>query len=248
MAFLRIKDLSKTFQSKKGEIKALDDVNAEVEEEEFVAFLGPSGCGKTTLLKTVAGLIQPTSGRIEYREGKKLDRGDLGFVFQDYALFDWKTAGENLMIAQKLAGKEPSVDRKKEFLGMVELTDFEGRYPSDLSGGMRQRLALARTLIYDPDLVLMDEPFAALDELTKERLYSSFMEILEDTEKTVIYVTHDIEEAYMFADRLVVMSSGGRIVENIDIDGDSPRSKEVLSSKSFKETRERVMERIGEEI
>lgn len=246
MSFLKIEDLSKTFQEGDGEVHALRNLNVEVEENEFVAFLGPSGCGKTTLLRTVAGLIQPTSGRIEYRSGEKLDRGDLGFVFQDYALFDWKTAGENLMLAQKLSGQDPSEERKQEFLEMVELEDFEGSYPGNLSGGMRQRLALARTLIYDPDLILMDEPFAALDELTKNRLYSSFADILDETNKTVMYVTHDIEEAYMFADRLEVMNSNGRMVETIDIDGDPPRDQDVLTSEKFRETRENVMEMIGD--
>lgn len=247
MSFLKIEDLSKTFQDGEGEVHALRNLNVEVEENEFVAFLGPSGCGKTTLLRTVAGLIQPTSGRIEYREGEKLDRGDLGFVFQDYALFDWKTVGENLMLAQRLSGQDPSEKRKQEFLEMIELEDFEDSYPGDLSGGMRQRLALARTLIYDPDLILMDEPFAALDELTKNRLYSSFADILDETNKTVMYVTHDIEEAYMFADRLIVMNSEGEMVESIEIDGEPPRNKDVLTSEEFRKTRESVMDMIGDE-
>lgn len=244
MTFLEIKDLSKKFTGEE-ETVALRNVDLKVQRNEFVAILGPSGCGKTTLLRTVAGLIQPTSGRIEYREGKKLDRGDIGFVFQDYALFDWKTSGQNLMLAQELSGMPPSEERKDEFLDMVGLEDFEGSYPGDLSGGMKQRLALARTLIYNPKLVLMDEPFAALDEITKEQLYSKFGEILEETEKTVLYVTHDIEEAYLFADRLIVMNGSGEVIERLDLEDEPPRSKEVLSADEFQETRERVMDMIG---
>lgn len=247
MAFLRTENLSKVFRDDQGEVQAFDSVNVEVRQHEFVAFLGPSGCGKTTLLRTVAGLVQPTEGRVVYREGEKFDRGDLGFVFQDYALFDWKTAGQNLMIAQELAGQDPSKEQKQKFLEMVELEDFEDSYPGNLSGGMRQRLALARTLIYNPDLVLMDEPFAALDELTKERLYSGFKDILEETDKTVMYVTHDIEEAYMFADRIVVMAANGKVVDNIDVRGEAPRDKESVSTQNFRDTKERIMDEIGVE-
>ena len=243
MPFLDIIGLSKSFNG--GETTALKDINLEVGKNEFVAILGPSGCGKTTLLRTVAGLVQPTDGTINYREGKKLDRGEIGFVFQDYALFDWKTSGQNLMLAQKLSGMEPSEKRKDKFLEMVGLEESEQNYPGNLSGGMKQRLSLARTLIYNPKLVLMDEPFAALDEITKEQLYSNFADILETTEKTVLYVTHDIEEAYLFADRLIVMNGGGKIIDRIDIDEEPPRSKAVLASDNFRETRERVMDMIG---
>lgn len=244
MSFLEIRDLSKTFTGGE-ETTALRGINLEVEKNEFVAILGPSGCGKTTLLRTVAGLVQPTSGSIEYRQGRKLDRGDIGFVFQDYALFEWRTSGQNLMLAQKLSGMDPSEDRKDKFLEMVGLEEFEDSYPRDLSGGMKQRLSLARTLIYNPKLVLMDEPFAALDEITKEQLYSRFGDILEETEKTVMYVTHDIEEAYLFADRLVVMSGEGKVIDRLSIDEEPPRPQKVLATDEFQETRERVMDMIG---
>lgn len=243
---LEIEDLSKTFHEGKKEVKALQNVSFSVEKQEFVAVLGPSGCGKTTLLKIIAGLMQPTEGKVVYREGEKLERGDIGFVFQNYALFNWKTVEENLKTAQRMAGAEVSPDGAEEYLKMVGLEDFSESYPGELSGGMRQRLGVARALVYDPDLVLMDEPFGALDELTKERLYSRFEEILEKTDKTVVYVTHDIEEAYLFADRLLVFSETGNIADEINLNSEAPRDKNSLSNEKFFDIKERVMKTIEE--
>lgn len=245
MSQLEVRNLSKEFGNGKMEVEALQNVSFSVESQEFVAVLGPSGCGKTTLLKIIAGLIQPTEGKIVYREGEKLKRGDIGFVFQDYALFDWKTVEENLITAQRMANQKVSSERVQRYLEMVGLEEFAYSYPGELSGGMRQRLGVARALIYDPDLVLMDEPFGALDELTKENLYGKFEEILEETDKTVIYVTHDIEEAYLFADRLLVFSETGKIEDDIDIESEAPRDKEVLSTDEFFEVKEKVMNIIG---
>ncbi len=243
MSQLEVRNLSKKFQEGGSEVEALQNVSFKVNEHEFVAVLGPSGCGKTTLLRVIAGLVSPSSGEVVYHGNNK--SGDIGFVFQDYALFDWKTVEENLVTAQKMADQKVSHERVETYLEMVDLKEFSDSYPGELSGGMRQRLGVARALIYDPDLVLMDEPFGALDELTKESLYSDFREILEETDKTVIYVTHDIEEAYLFADRMLVFSETGNIAEEIDLSSKAPREKEVLSTEQFFDTKDKVMDVIG---
>lgn len=245
MTQLKVENLSKTFSNGTKEVKALQDVSFEVDSQEFVAVLGPSGCGKTTLLRMLANLEKPTTGSINYNDGNT-EKGDIGFVFQDYALFEWKTVRENLLTALKMADCQISQALVEEYLEMAGLEDFADSYPSELSGGMQQRLGVIRALIYDPDLVLMDEPFGALDELTKESLYDSFRNILGITDKTVIYVTHDIEEAYLFADRLLVFTGKGTLEEEIDLDSEAPRDKEVLSSKKFFQTKETVMNIIEE--
>jgi len=244
MSQLKIRNLSKKFDEGKKEVKALQNISFQVNEHEFVAVLGPSGCGKTTLLRVIAGLVSPSNGEVIYNNGNH-GSGDIGFVFQDYALFDWKTVEENLITAQRMANQEVSSERVQRYLEMVELEKFADSYPGELSGGMRQRLGVARALIYDPDLVLMDEPFGALDELTKENLYGNFQKILERTNKTVVYVTHDIEEAYLFADRMLVFSETGKIQEEIDIESETPRQKDVLSTDEFFEVKEKVMNIIG---
>lgn len=245
MTELRLESVSRRFDDGDQTVQALDDINIEIDTDEFVAFLGPSGCGKSTLLRIIAGIIQPTEGRVVYREGGKLDRGDIGFVFQDYALFDWKTVRGNIATAARLARRPLDDDEIDAQLERVGLDEFGDAYPGELSGGMKQRAALARTLAYDPDIVLMDEPFAALDAITKERMYDHFRELLDGTDKTVVYVTHDIEEAYLFADRIVVLSGDGRILEELEPDGTGPRDKDVLETDQFFETHDRIMDLIG---
>lgn len=245
MTELRLESISRQFTEGGKTIQALDDISIEIGADEFVAFLGPSGCGKSTLLRIIAGIIQPTDGRVVYREGEKLDRGDIGFVFQDYALFDWKTVRGNIATAARLARRPLDDDEIDAQLERVGLTEFGDAYPAELSGGMKQRAALARTLAYDPDIVLMDEPFAALDAITKERMYDHFRELLDGTDKTVVYVTHDIEEAYLFADRIVVLSGDGRILEELEPAGDGPRDQDVLETDRFFATHDRIMDLIG---
>lgn len=241
---IEAKNITKVYRTGTGSVTALRDVSFVVEEEAFVAFLGPSGCGKSTLLQILAGLVQPTKGRVVYREGQKFDRGDIGYVFQDYALLPWKTVAGNLKTFLRLAQLYPDPERIHKHLSMVGLEDYADAYPYELSGGMQQRVAVARALVTDPEVVLMDEPFAALDALTKERLYGEFTAILEQADKTVVYVTHDIEEAYRFADRLMLLSSGGELVREIDLDGEAPRGEEALSRNAFFSVKEQVLDTI----
>lgn len=248
MALIKAENISKSFDTASGPVTALDDLSFAVEEQEFVAFLGPSGSGKSTLLRILAGIIQPSSGRVVYREGEKFERGDISFVFQDYALLPWKTAAGNLRTFLDLARLPVDDDRVHGHLEMVGLADYADAYPHELSGGMKQRVALARALVTDPELILMDEPFAALDALTKERLYDHFRRVITEADTTVVYVTHDIEEAYLFADRLLLLSADGALADRIELDAASPREKKVLSTDAFHETRQRVLDTIGGDV
>ncbi len=241
---VRLESVSKEFRDGHRTVTALQDISFAVEDSEFTVLIGPSGSGKSTLLRIIAGLVQPTSGRVVYREGDKFDRGDISFVFQDYALFPWRTVAGNLRAAMQLARTEPDPDRIAAHLEMVGLSDFSDSYPHQLSGGMKQRAALARALVTDPEVILMDEPFAALDALTKEALYGEFRDILADRDKTVVYVTHDIEEAYLFADTIRLLSSDGELLEEMDI-GEGPRHRDVLETDAYFETRDRILDRIG---
>ncbi|MFC4776831.1 ABC transporter ATP-binding protein [Paenibacillus sp. GCM10023252] len=203
------------------EFTALKDITFDVNTGEFVVIVGPSGCGKSTLLDLLAGLTKPTSGQIlidgKQIAGPALDRG---IVFQQYALFPWKTAKGNIefgLEAKGITGKE-KVDKAREYLALVGLSGFEDRYPHELSGGMKQRVAIARSLAYDPDVLLMDEPFAALDAQTRETLQGELVRIWEQTKKTIVFITHGIDEAIYLGQRVAVMTSKpGRIKQIIDI-------------------------------
>lgn len=240
---IEAQDITKVYTGS-SPVTALQEVSFSISREEFVAFLGPSGCGKSTLLQILAGLVQPTAGRVIYREGKKFERGDIGYVFQDYALLPWKTIAGNLRTFLRLAEMKPDSERAQQHLAMVGLEDYADAYPHELSGGMQQRVAVARALVTNPEVVLMDEPFAALDALTKERLYGEFQDILEAAEKTVVYVTHDIEEAYRFADRLLLLSEDGRLVKEIGIDSAAPRDEDALAGDEFFTVKEEVLDAI----
>lgn len=244
MAQIRVESLTKEFRDGDRRVQALRDVSFDLDTAEFKVLVGPSGSGKSTLLRIIAGLIQPTSGRVVYREGEKFDRGDISFVFQDYALFPWRTVEGNLRAALSLAHEEPDEATIDAHLEMVGLGDFRESYPHQLSGGMKQRAALARALITDPEVILMDEPFAALDALTKEALYGEFREILASTDRTILYVTHDIEEAYLFADTILLLSSSGEMVDEIDI-GEGPRQRDALETEAYFETKDRILDEIG---
>ncbi|MDR1641978.1 MAG: ABC transporter ATP-binding protein [Clostridiales bacterium] len=218
---------------------ALDDFSLSIEDGEFVAIVGPSGCGKSTFLDIVSGLSKPKSGTIhidgQIVKGPALDRG---FIMQGYALFPWRTVIRN--VAYGLEVKHvPRKNRPaicKEFIELVGLTGFEDRFPNELSGGMRQRVAIARSLAYDPQVLLMDEPFAAVDAQTRETLQDELLSIWEKTKKTIIFVTHSIEEAVLLADRVVVMTPRpGKIKKVVDIKLPRPRSAaEMRVSSDFK--------------
>lgn len=210
------------------EFVALDDFSLEVDQGEFVTIVGPSGCGKSTLLDIVSGLMPPKSGQISINgrriTGPALDRG---FIMQGYALLPWRTMWKNIAYGLEVKHiplrKRPEIIRK--YIKLVGLEGFEDRYPNELSGGMRQRVAIARSLAYDPELLLMDEPFAAVDAQTREVLQDELLQIWEKTGKTIIFITHSIDEAVLLADRVVVMtSSPGRIKKIISINLPRPRT------------------------
>ena len=200
------KNVSKTFG--RGEVRALDGVDLEVGDGEFVAIVGPSGCGKSTLLRIVAGITRPTTGDV-VTNGKSVDRPvtDIGIVFQNPVLLAWRNVLDNVLIQMELRGESPGKFRERAtaLLGAVGLGDFLARFPRELSGGMRQRAAIVRALIHDPPVLLMDEPFGALDALTREQMRVDLELLWMRTRKTVLFVTHGIDEAVLLADRVVVM-------------------------------------------
>lgn len=225
---IEIQGVGKTFEfrssSGRGESEtfiALENINLEVNAGEFFVIVGPSGCGKSTLLDLLGGLTKPTSGRILI--GGKLVQGpalDRGVVFQQYALFPWRTAQKNVEFGLEAKGVAPRerVEIANRFLAMVGLAEFGDRYPHELSGGMKQRVAIARSLAYDPDVLLMDEPFAALDAQTRENLQGELIRIWQESGKTIVFITHGIDEAIFLGQRVAVMTSRpGRIKQIVDV-------------------------------
>jgi NitT/TauT family transport system ATP-binding protein len=225
----------------RGGIVALQDIDLEIDAGEFVSLIGPSGCGKSTLLRVVGDLIQPTTGRVVVN-GKpahqaRLDR-DYGIVFQDAVLFDWRTVEKNIALPLEMTGwsRRRRAGRVRELLDLVELSGFERHHPWQLSGGMQQRVSIARALSFSPALLLMDEPFGALDEMTRERMNLELLRIWEQTGSTVIFVTHSIAEAVFLSTRVVVMSPRpGRITGIVDVDLPRPRAAETREQPRFAE-------------
>lgn len=208
---------------------AVDDVSFTVEDGEFVCLLGPSGCGKTTLLRLIAGLHRPTGGQILYDEKPlNLKGGDVGFVFQEYALFPWRTVQSNVELGLEITGipKEKRAEAARRYIELVGLSGFENSLPKELSGGMKQRVGLARALAVDPKVLLMDEPFAALDAQTRNIMQEELLRIWSREHKTVIFVTHSVDESIFLADRIIVMTPRpGRILEDIHVDIPRPRKR-----------------------
>ena len=244
--------LGKTHVGRGGRLTALDDVTFEVAPGEFFAVLGPSGCGKSTLLMAIAGLDPPTAGEI--RVGGDAVRApvtDAGIVFQIDVLLDWRSALDNIMLQIEMRHLSEAAYRERatHLLSMVNLADFAHAYPFELSGGMRQRVALCRALIHDPPLLLMDEPFGALDALTREQMSLELNRIWQDTGKTVVFVTHDIQEAVYLADRVLVMTPRpGRVAELLGIDLPRPRVPAMRETPAFAAhvaAIRRVLERYG---
>lgn len=237
---IRVESLSKTYQDRvRGQqIEALTDLSFSIGRGQFVAVVGPSGCGKTTLLKILAGLVSPSDGSISV--GSSEIHGpdqSMGVVFQEPTLLPWRTVLSNLMVPVTVLGLKPReayLDRARSLLDLVGLEDFARRYPFELSGGMQQRVALCRGLIHDPPVLLLDEPFGALDALTREELNFALLDIWEQTQKTICLVTHDIREAVLMADRILILSSRpGYIVADIRIDLARPRSIETMADQAF---------------
>jgi NitT/TauT family transport system ATP-binding protein len=231
-----------------GGTTALEGIELAIEEREFVSLIGPSGCGKSTLLRVIGDLIRPTAGTVHVN-GKpaaqaRADR-DYGIVFQDAVLYDWRTVTRNIALPLELArwSRRRRSERVQEMLRLVELTGFESHYPWQLSGGMQQRVAIARALSFDPALLLMDEPFGALDEMTRERLNLELLRIWEASGSTIVFVTHSIAEAVFLSTRVVVMSARpGRISDVIEIDLPQPRSAAIREEPRFFELVTRVRE------
>jgi NitT/TauT family transport system ATP-binding protein len=234
-----LKGVGKEFGA--GGVVAVREIDLDIGEREFVSLIGPSGCGKSTLLRIMGDLIQPTSGAVVVN-GKsphqaRLDR-DYGIVFQDAVLFDWRTVAKNIALPLEMMGwdRQRRSERVRELLDLVELTGFEGHHPWQLSGGMQQRVSIARALSFDPPLLLMDEPFGALDEMTRERLNLELLRIWEASGSTVVFVTHSISEAVFLSTRVVVMSARpGRIVGIVDVDLPQPRTIDTREEPHFAE-------------
>jgi len=215
--WVKVEDATKTFSSRKGDVTALEHVNLEVHDGQFVCLLGPSGCGKTTLLRMIGGLDVPTSGTISI-DGKIVDGPSpkMTMVFQEYSLYPWRTVAENVGFGLEMTGvpKEERVAEVNKRLALVGLAGFSDNYPYELSGGMRQRAAVARALATDPAVMLMDEPFGALDAQTRNKMQRELLQIWEETKKTVIFVTHSVDEAVYLSDKIVILTPRpGRIYE-----------------------------------
>jgi NitT/TauT family transport system ATP-binding protein len=230
----------------------LDDFNLTVREGEFLAILGPSGCGKSTFLNILAGLTPQTSGELEIDgEPVNASRLKLGLVFQGYALFPWRTVRKNVETGLEIRGLGRAERRREaeRFLQLVGLLDFADHYPHQLSGGMRQRVAIARVLAYGPEILLMDEPFGALDAQTRESLQQELLDIWEQSAKTVVFVTHSIDEAIFLADRVAVIGRGpGRVKEIINVDLPRPRDASTRHSTEFLALRQRAWTSLSREL
>lgn len=227
-----------------GQMKALQETSLEVGAREFVSLLGPSGCGKTTLLKVIGGLIRPTRGRVSVLGGsveEALKGRKIGFVFQDANLLPWRTTWENArLLAEIIDRRSVDEDRLRDLLDIVGLAGFSDAYPRQLSGGMKQRVGIVRALAFNPGLLLMDEPFAALDALTRDRMAEMLLEVWGGT-RPVVFVTHSIEEAAFLSDRVIVMSARpGRVLEEIPIDLPRPRPRDLRDTPEFVAVRRRL--------
>ncbi|WP_235936039.1 ABC transporter ATP-binding protein [Devosia aurantiaca] len=240
---ISISGVSKTFSTRNGKVQALQDIDLTVRKGEFVSVLGPSGCGKSTLMMLLSGLEDVTAGRITV--GKKDIFGpnpDSGIVFQQDVLLEWRSALQNILMQAEIrkADMGEATLRARELLKMVSLQDFENAYPKELSGGMRQRVSICRALLHRPPLLLMDEPFGALDAMTRDQLQIDLLRLCAETDMTVFFITHSIAEAIFLSDRVVVMSPRpGRIERIIDIDLPRPRRLAMREDKRFNEyTRE----------
>jgi len=248
MSGVSIANVGKAFPKEDGTAtQALEGVNLEIRDEEFVCLVGPSGCGKTTLLRIIAGLETPTTGSVTV-DGRTVTGPDpkRGMVFQEYSLFPWLKVVDNVAFGQKMkgVGKEERQKTADRYIEMVGLSQFRDAYPYELSGGMRQRVAIARALANDPDVLLMDEPFGALDAQTRNHMQKELLSLWEQTQKTIVFVTHSVDEAVYLSDRIVVLSPRpGSVREVITIPWSRPRDR---TSAEFAEVRRRVLRMIDE--
>jgi NitT/TauT family transport system ATP-binding protein len=245
---IEICDVSMRYVSRRDRVDALANVSFSVSDGEFVALLGRSGCGKSTLLKMIAGLLRPTSGEVRV-DGTEVTGpvSNVGMVFQSPVLLKWRTALRNVLFPAEALGQSRKYEAEaRRLLGLVGLSGFEQRYPAELSGGMAQRVSLARALLLDPRLLLMDEPFGALDALTRQDMNLELLRIWSERRKTILFVTHDIAEAVFLADRVIVLSPRpGRIEEMFVIDLPRPRSVQIIGNPRFGELVLRIQQLLG---
>ena len=228
---LRMTRIGKTFR---GGVRAISDLNLTVQQGDFISLLGPSGCGKSTALRLIAGLIQPTAGSIEWQGGQ--GEGDLGVVFQEPTLMPWARVKDNVWLPFRLRGRSYAsvADKIEQALSLVGLHDFHDAFPRELSGGMKMRVSIARALVTRPRLILMDEPFAALDEITRHKLNNDLLSLRESIGCTVIFVTHSVFESVFLSDRIVVMAtSPGRVIGELHVDASYPRSDAFRTSPEY---------------
>ncbi len=251
---LKVTDLQKIFPAnsrKENPLTALKDINLEVKESEFVVMVGPSGCGKSTLLNIIGGLETATEGTVQI-DGKDVEGpgADRGMVFQGYSLFPWLTVQKNVEFGLKMK-KVPKAERAataKEFIDLVGLTGFENALPKQLSGGMKQRVAIARTLANHPQVLLMDEPFGALDAQTRVVMQELLAKISRETKNTILFITHDIDEAILLANRIYVMSRRpGTIKDVLDVNIAGERNHEILVNPEFLQLKRKIMDMLWEE-
>lgn len=239
---IQINNVSMSYKVNNGEnVMALKDVSLDIREGEFISLLGPSGCGKTTLLRIIADLLQPTAGNVSIRGQSPREirlQQKYGIVFQNPVLYDWRTVRRNICMPMEIMGV-PKKERTKRITNMLELVglqDFGYKYPFELSGGMQQRVGIARALALNPEILLMDEPFSALDEFTREKLNEDLLSIWNKTNKTIVFVTHNIPESVFLSDRVVVLSPHpGRLSAIVDIDLPRPRKNEIRETPEFYE-------------
>ena len=248
---LKIDNVVKEYEGRNGKTVALNGVNLDIKENEFICVVGPSGCGKSTLLNIIAGLHEPTSGAA-YLDGKKIEGTGVerGVVFQQYALFPWRTVLKNVMfpLEMKKTPKAEAEEIAMKYIKAVGLEGFENSYPKELSGGMKQRVAIARAYAADPEVLLLDEPFGALDAQTRVQLQTELLETWQKEKKTCFFITHDVDEAIILAQRVIIMSARpGRIKKIVDIDIPYPRTQATKTDPRFLELKTEVWNEVYQE-
>jgi len=251
-AIIRLQGVRKTYHTRETDVLAVSDVTMEVKEGDFVSLVGPSGCGKTTVLKVIADLIEPDEGSVQIgSQFASVDRSrDIGMVFQQALLLKWRRIIDNVLLPAEILGLPMKASRARaiDLLAMVGLKGFEDRYPYELSGGMQQRAAIARSLIHDPKIVLMDEPFGALDALTREKMNLELLRIWSESQKTLLFVTHSIQEAVFLGSRCAVLTAGpARMAEYFSIDLPYPRTLSMKTEEGFGHYTRKIYQLLGME-
>ena len=245
---IEIKNINKSFDGRGKNLSVLEDINLTIDDGEFVCLLGPSGCGKTTLLRLIAGLDNPTSGEV-VANGEVVEKpsGDRAVIFQQYSLFPWLTVLQNVTFGLEMSGgsKEENIQAAERYLKSVGLLEFKDSYPHELSGGMKQRVAIIRSLLNHSPILLMDEPFSALDMQNRHKLQEQLIGVWKRFENTIVFVTHDVDEAVYLADKIVLLDKNpGKIAEVISVDLERPRKRE---SQEFLEIQESIVENLDME-